>query len=57
MKYTVKLSKNELKWLTKFDDKFHVALTKIKLGCTDYKDIISKLEDLDSQIKELKPNY
>jgi len=61
MKYTVKLSKEEFDWLITFDENFHSALVKIKSGCTshkelksEHKEMIAKLEDLESQIEQLK---
>ena len=42
------------KWLKKIDDNPHKALRIVKAGYTDHKDIISKLEDLETQIESLK---
>lgn len=54
MKYTVKLSEDEHKWLTKFDENFHVALTKIKSACTSHKDLEAQHEQIKEEIRELK---
>jgi len=57
MKFTVKLSKEEKKWLETFDDNFHVALVKIKSGCTTYKDLEAQHEEIKDEIRALKQGY
>ena len=61
MNKTVRLFDREIEWLSTFDDNFHDALIKVKSGCIAHKDlkiahdeIISKLEDIESQIEQLK---
>jgi len=56
MKPTVKLSKDEMAWLTTFDDNFHTALTKIKMGCVEFKDVVAQLEKIDKQLEKLNSN-
>jgi len=56
MKPTVKLSKDEMAWLTTFDDNFHTALTKIKMGCVEFKDVVAQLEKIDKQLEKQNSN-
>jgi len=51
---TIRLKYNIDKWLSSIDENLGVALNKVKAGYTDHKDIISKLEDLETQIESLK---
>lgn len=51
---TIRLKYDVFKWLEKIDPNMGVALSKVKAGYTDHKDIISKLEDIGTQIENLK---
>lgn len=51
---TIRLKHDVYLWLSKIDKNLGVALSKVKAGYIDHKEIISKLEDLESQIENLK---
>jgi len=54
IKKTNRLSDKEIEWLDNYGDDFHTALSKVKVGCIEFKEIIAKLEDIELQIKQLK---
>ena len=51
---TIRLKYDIDKWLSSIDVNLGVALSKVKAGYSDHQDIISKLEDLEKQIENLK---
>jgi len=40
--------------LNNYGDDFHTALSKVKVGCVEFKDVIAKLEEIEKQIENLK---